>query len=51
MKEKGVIMIIIFMRQTLADDFWGLHKNMNCPLPLTTKSRQLFWPKGSMIGA
>ena len=20
----------IFMRQTLTDDIWGLHKNMNC---------------------
>ena len=25
----------IFMRQTLTDDFWGLHKNMNCAFPLT----------------
>ena len=24
----------IFMRQTLTDDFWGLHKNMNCTFPL-----------------
>ena len=24
----------IFMRQTLTDDFWGLHKNMNCAFPL-----------------
>ena len=23
----------IFIRQTLADDFWGLHKNMNCAFP------------------
>ena len=23
-----------FMRQTLTDDFWGLHKNMNCAFPL-----------------
>ena len=22
------------MRQTLPDDFWGLHKNMNCKFPL-----------------
>ena len=22
------------MRQTLTDDFWGLHKNMNCAFPL-----------------
>ena len=22
------------MRQTLTNDFWGLHKNMNCPFPL-----------------
>ena len=24
----------IFMRQTLPDDFWVLHKNMNCMFPL-----------------
>ena len=24
-----------FMRQTLTDDFGGLHKNMNCAFPLT----------------
>ena len=24
-----------FVRQTLTDDFWGLHKNMNCAFPLT----------------
>ena len=23
-----------FMRQTLTDEFWGLHKNMNCSFPL-----------------
>ena len=22
------------MRQTLTDDFWGLHKNINCAFPL-----------------
>ena len=22
------------MRQTLSDDLWGLHKNMNCTFPL-----------------
>ena len=26
----------IFMKQTLTDDFWGLHKNMNCAFPLRT---------------
>ena len=26
-----------FMIQTLTDDFWGLHKNMNCPFPLKMK--------------
>ena len=26
----------IFMRQTLTDDFWGLHKNLNCAFPLRT---------------
>ena len=24
----------IFMRQTLTDDFWRLHKNTNCAFPL-----------------
>ena len=23
------------MRQTLTDNFWGIHKNMNCAFPLT----------------
>ena len=26
----------IFLRQTLTDDFLGLHKNMNCAFPLIT---------------
>ena len=25
----------IFMRKTLTYNFWGLHKNMNCALPLS----------------
>ena len=25
----------IFMGQTLTDNFWGLHKKMNCAFPLT----------------
>ena len=28
------VLFIFFMRQTLTDDFWGLHKNMNCAFPL-----------------
>ena len=28
------VLFNIFMRQTLADDFWGLRKNMNCAFPL-----------------
>ena len=24
----------IFMKRTLTDDYWGLHKNMNCVFPL-----------------
>ena len=28
------VLFNIFMRQTLADDFWELHKNMNCAFPL-----------------
>ena len=31
------VLFNIFMRQTLSDDFWGLHKNMNCAFPLTKK--------------
>ena len=30
----------IFLRQTLTDDFWGLHKNMNCAFPLTKAQSQ-----------
>ena len=26
------------MRQTSTDDFWGLHKNMNCSFPLNKKN-------------
>ena len=29
------VLFNIFMRQTLTDYFWGLHKNMNCTFPLT----------------
>ena len=25
------------MRQTLTNDFWGLHENMNCAFPLMTE--------------
>ena len=28
------VLFNIFMRQKLADDFLGLHKNMNCAFPL-----------------
>ena len=28
------VLFNIFMRQTLTDDFSGLHKNMNCAFPL-----------------
>ena len=28
------VLFNIFMRQTLTDNFWGLHKNMNCAFPL-----------------
>ena len=28
--------LIIFMRQTLSDDFWVLHKSKNCAFPLRT---------------
>ena len=28
------VLLNIFKRQTLTDDFWGLHKNMNCAFPL-----------------
>ena len=28
------VLFNIFMRQTLIDDFWELHKNMNCAFPL-----------------
>ena len=32
------VLFNIFIRQTLADDFGGLHKNMNCAFPLTVRS-------------
>ena len=28
------VLFNIFMRQTVTDDFWGLHKNMNYAFPL-----------------
>ena len=33
------VLFNIFMRQKLTDDFWGVHKNMNCAFP--TKSLSL----------
>ena len=30
------VLFSIFMRQTLTDDFWELHKNMNCAFPLNS---------------
>ena len=36
------------MRQTLTDDFWGLHKNINCAFPLNHFhwfSKQIFISK------
>ena len=29
------VLLNIFMRQTWDNDFWGLHKNMNCTFPLS----------------
>ena len=29
------VVLNIFMRQTLTNDFWGLHKNMNYAFPLS----------------
>ena len=29
-----IVLFNIFTRQTLKDDFWGLHKNMNCAFTL-----------------
>ena len=31
------VLFYIFMIQTLTDNFWVLHKNMNCAFPLTIK--------------
>ena len=33
------VLFNIFMRQTLTDDFWGLHRNMNCVFPLIRVSK------------
>ena len=40
------------MRQTLIDDFWGLHKNMNCAFPLIIKTLVVFlsmFPIANMV--
>ena len=29
------VLFNFFIRQTLTDDFWGLHENMNCMFPLS----------------
>ena len=34
LKRTITFLINIFMRQTLTNDFLGLHKNMNCAFPL-----------------
>ena len=34
-------LLVVFMRQTLTDDFWGLHKNMNCTVPLTNSCTEI----------
>ena len=39
------VLLNIFLRQTLTDDFWGLHKNMNCTFHLSTYD--LLLPPGS----
>ena len=31
----ATVLFNTFMRQTLTDDFWGLHKNKNCAFPLS----------------
>ena len=36
------VLFNVFMRQTLTNDFWGLHKNMNCTFPLK-KYRSSHW--------
>ena len=33
------VLFNIFMRQTLTNDFLGLHKNMNCAFPLRNFAR------------
>ena len=35
------VLFNIVMRQTLTDDFWGLHKNMNCGFPLMSYKKHL----------
>ena len=37
----------IFMRQTLNDDFWALHKNMNCVFPLEFRGKHKKQSSGS----
>ena len=33
------MLLKIFRRQILTDDFWGLHKYMNCAFPLSLRIR------------
>ena len=50
------VLLNIFMRQTLTDDFCGLHKNMNCAFPLKIENSAILenkkknvltlWPAG-----
>ena len=35
--------LIFFLRQTLTDDFWVLHKNMNCAFPLKEAFQTTFF--------
>ena len=36
------VLFSICMRQTLTDDFGGLHKNMNCAFPLANIKRSYY---------
>ena len=35
------MLLNIFTRETLVDDFWGLQKNMNCAFPLTKQVTEI----------
>ena len=44
------VLFKFFMRHTLPDYFWGLHKNMNCAFPLTCLKQMLPSQRHQLVG-